>query len=84
MTTTPVIRPIEPADDSAIADIIRVVMSDFGATGQGYSSEDPEVGGMCKAYAAPRHAYFVVELVDTVIGGAGVGQLAGGDENTCE
>ena len=78
------IRPIQPADDAAMAAIIRTVMPEFGATGCGFAISDPEVDWMSRAYAEPRHAYFVVERDGIVIGGAGVAPLAGNDGSTCE
>ena len=78
------IRPIENNDDAAMAAIIRTVMPEFGATGCGFAISDPEVDWMSRAYAAPRHAYFVVERDGVVIGGGGIAPLAGGDEALCE
>ena len=78
------IRPIEPGDDGAVAAIIRVVMPEFGACGQGFAINDPEVDWMSRAYAGPRCAYFVVEREGRVLGGGGVAPLEGGDEDTCE
>lgn len=78
------IRTIQPADDPAIAAIIRQVMPEFGAVGSGFAIADPEVDWMSRAYAAPRHAYFVLERAGRVLGGAGVAPLAGGDPDTCE
>ena len=78
------IRPINPDDDAAMAAIIRTVMPEFGATGCGFAISDPEVDWMSRAYAEPRHAYFVVERDGRVIGGAGVAPLAGDDGDTCE
>lgn len=80
----PVIRPIEPRDDPAIAAIIRKVMPSFGACGPGFAINDPEVDYMSRAYAAARSAYFVVEEGGKVIGGAGIAPLEGGDGDTCE
>jgi putative acetyltransferase len=80
----PQLRPIRPTDDAAMAAIIREVMTSFGASGPGFAIHDPEVGAMCAAYAAPGHAYFVVELDGRVVGGAGVAPLAGTDDGTCE
>ena len=37
------IRPIQPHDDARIAEIIRAVMPEFGATGCGFAINDPEV-----------------------------------------
>src|SRR5688500_4382611 len=78
------IRPIEPSDDAAVAALIRTVMPEFGAVGDGFAINDPEVEWMAKAYAAPRCAYFVVERDDVVEGGGGIAPLAGGDGDTCE
>ena len=78
------LRPIEPRDDVAMAAIIRTVMPEFGARGAGFAINDPEVDWMSRAYAEPRHAYFVLERDGAVLGGAGVAPLAGGDGDTCE
>ena len=78
------IRPIRADDDAAMADVIRTVMPEFGATGSGFAISDPEVDWMSRAYAAPRRAYFVVERDGRVLGGAGVAPLAGGDADVCE
>jgi len=78
------IRPIRPGDDAAIAAVIRAVMPEFGACGHGFAINDPEVDWMSRAYAEPRHAYFVVERDGIVLGGGGIAPLAGGDGDTCE
>lgn len=78
------IRPIEARDDAAMAAIIRSVMPEFGAGGEGFAIHDPEVDFMSQAYAAPRHAYFVVERHGHVEGGGGIAPLIGGDGHTCE
>lgn len=78
------IRPIRADDDAAMADVIRTVMPEFGATGSGFAISDPEVDWMSRAYAAPRHAYFALERDGRVVGGAGVAPLAGGDADVCE
>jgi len=78
------IRPIEARDDVRIAEIIRAVMPEFGATGCGFAINDPEVDWMSRAYARPRCAYFVVEDGNEVLGGGGIAPLDGGDEDTCE
>ncbi len=78
------IRPIQADDDAAMAAIIRSVMPEFGAVGCGFAINDPEVDWMSRAYAEPRHAYFVVERGGEVLGGGGIAPLAGGDGGTCE
>ena len=77
-------RPIAAVDDAAMAAVIRTVMPEFGACGDGFAINDPEVDWMSRAYAAPRHAYFVLVRDGRVLGGAGVAPLAGGDAGTCE
>ena len=86
MTDAPAyqLRPIRGEDDAAMAAIIRTVMPEFGAVGSGFAIADPEVDWMSRAYAEPRHAYFVVEVAHRVVGGAGMAPLAGGDADTCE
>ena len=78
------IRPIMSGDDAAMAAIIRAVMPEFGAVGDGFAINDPEVDWMSRAYAQPRSAYFVVERDGIVLGGGGVAPLDGGDGDTCE
>lgn len=78
-------RPIRKDDDAAMAGIIRSVMTEFNAVGEGYSIEDPEVDAMSTAYDGERSAYFVVENAQgQLIGGAGYAQLQGADAEICE
>ena len=78
------IRLITAADDAAMAAIIRDVMPEFGAVGDGFAINDPEVDWMSRAYTQPRSAYFVVEREGIILGGGGVAPLAGADESICE
>jgi putative acetyltransferase len=78
------IRPIRDDDDAAVAAIIRAVMPEFGAVGDGFAINDPEVDWMSRAYDAQRSAYFVVERDGVVLGGGGVAPLEGGPDDTCE
>lgn len=78
------IRPIEARDDSAVARIITAVMTEFGATGAGYSILDEEVQQMSAYYADERAAFFIVVCAERVLGCGGVAQLKGGDCDTCE
>jgi putative acetyltransferase len=84
VTTELLIRPIRPADDPAMAAIIREVMTSFGAYGPGYSINDPEVDAMSAHYPEPRAAFFVVDHDGCVLGGGGIGPLAGADTDICE
>lgn len=82
--STPIVRRIEKPDNAAIAAIIRQVMPEFGASGQGFAITDPEVDHMCEAYAMARAAYFVVTVDGRVMGGCGIAPLAGEDGDVCE
>lgn len=84
MTRPFLIRPIEPRDDAAVAAIIRAVMPEFGAGGEGFAIHDAEVDAMCATYANPRSAYFVVEAGGKVVGGGGVAPLENGEPDVCE
>lgn len=78
------IRPIEKNDNAVVADIIRLVMTEFKAVGCGYSISDSEVDDMYTAYAPLRSAFYVVELNGRVLGCGGYGPLAGAEKDTCE
>ncbi len=78
------LRLAQPADDGAIASIIRSVMPSFGACGPGFAINDPEVDAMSSAYRRPRAAYFVVEQAGRIVGGGGIAPLEGGPFQTCE
>lgn len=84
MNTPFSIRPIAPADDDAVAGIIRTVMPEFGAGGPGFAIHDAEVDGMAEAYARPGRIYFVVERDGRVLGGGGIAPLDGGEADVCE
>lgn len=78
------IRLIEQQDNAVVADIIRLVMTEFKAVGCGFSISDAEVDDMYNAYAPERSAFYVVELDGQVLGCGGFGPLAEADEDTCE
>ena len=78
------IRPIEKNDNAVVADIIRLVMTEFEAVGCGYSISDFEVEDMYAAYTLEKSAFYVVELDGRVLGCGGFGPLAGAEADTCE
>ncbi len=80
----PIIRPITPSDDVAVATVIQTVMPEFGAQGPGFAINDPEVHAMSIAYDRPDAAYFVVEHEGLVQGGGGIAPLEGGPPGVCE
>jgi len=78
------VRPIQKKDDEQVARLIRSVMTEFGAVGEGYSILDPEVDRMSEVYQAPGAAFFVIAKGNEILGCGGVAELAGGDADTCE
>ncbi|MCU0687186.1 MAG: MarR family winged helix-turn-helix transcriptional regulator [Polyangiaceae bacterium] len=78
------VRPITRRDDPAVAAIIRVVMTEFGASGPGFAIHDPEVDAMYGAYRPPHAGYFVIDTGGRVVGGGGFGPLAGDEQGVCE
>ena len=78
------IRLIESTDNAVVAEIIRLVMTEFEAVGCGYSISDSEVDDMFNAYASAGSAFYVVELDGQVLGCGGFAPLTGADKETCE
>ncbi len=67
-----------------MAQVIRTVMPEYGATGPGFAINDPEVDHLSVDYPAPRAAFFVLVRDGSVVGGGGIAPLAGGDPAVCE
>lgn len=80
----PLIRPIRPGDDPAMAAIIREVMTSFGARGPGFAINDREVDAMSANYRGTRTVFFVVEERGRILGGGGIAPLAGSEADVCE
>jgi putative acetyltransferase len=79
-----VFRSIQASDNAQMAAIIRQVMTEYGAVGPGFSINDPEVDAIADNYQEPTSVYWVVAEGDKVLGGGGIGPLAGGDTTVCE
>ena len=78
------LRPIQKRDNLEVAQVIRQVMTEFEAIGDGYSIGDPEVDDMYGSYRNRRSCYYVIVHEDRVVGVGGIAPLLGGDEDTCE
>jgi len=78
------IRLIEADDNAEVADIIRLVMTEFEAVGCGYSINDAEIDDMHLAYAPKDSEFYVVVLDGKVRGCGGFAPLNGGEKGTCE
>ncbi|AEE54106.1 GNAT family N-acetyltransferase [Haliscomenobacter hydrossis] len=83
-TDTLLIRPIEQQDNLQMAKIIREVMTAYGAVGDGFSINDPEVDQMYEFYQEPGCSYLVLSDGLQVLGGGGIGPLVGADPGICE
>ena len=81
-----VLRPIEVADNDAMAAVIRTVMTEYDAVGPGYSINDAEVDDMAGSYSEPESVYYVLveESSGSVVGGGGIGPLLGAGPEVCE
>jgi putative acetyltransferase len=71
------IRKIRPSDNPTLTSIIQTTMTEFNASGVGFSIHDPEVMNMYQTYHQKQHAYFVICDGATIFGGAGIAPLAG-------
>jgi len=80
----PVIRPIQPTDNTALADIIRGSLSEFGANKPGTVYYDPATDALYELFQQPGSFYLVAEAGNQVLGGAGVFPSAGLPAATCE
>jgi putative acetyltransferase len=78
------LRPIQTADNPAMAAIVRKVMTAYGAIGEGFSINDPEVDDLHGNYQAANALYLVLEKDGQVLGGGGIAPLANGDPQVCE
>jgi putative acetyltransferase len=78
------LRLIAREDNKQVANIIRTVMPEFGASGAGFAIHDKEVDNMFETYTMERSAYFVWDNGGVILGGGGIAPLSGGDANTCE
>jgi putative acetyltransferase len=83
-TTKFVVRRIKEKDNKAIQKIIETVMTEFSAVGEGFSIMDPEVKSMFEFYSDDKSVFFIIETNGEIVGGAGVAQLRGDEENVCE
>lgn len=82
-------RPIEKKDNEQVARLIQTVMTEYGAVGEGYSIQDPEVHQMYEAYQDEKAYFLVIEKkhlsgAGKIVGCGGIGPLTGGNDNICE
>jgi putative acetyltransferase len=78
------IRSIAKRENEPLENLLRTVMREFDAVGPGGSCEDDELNDMYGAYRGKRSVFFVASRGETLLGGAGIAPLKGGEESTCE
>ncbi len=82
--STVVIREIKLEDNLVVAQIIKKVLEDFGVPKEGSAYADASLNNMFEAYNNPKSVYYVVELNNRIVGGAGIAPLDNFDGNVCE
>lgn len=80
------LRLIGPADNQAIAAVIRSVSAEYGLTAdRGYGVSDPNLDRLFETYQGERSRYWVIENDQgEILGGGGIAVLAGSDGAICE
>ena len=78
------IRPIQKADNEAVAKVIRTVLIEHNVPKVGTAYADASLDCMFETYSTDRSRYFVLEHNNQIIGGAGISQLANEKETICE
>jgi putative acetyltransferase len=79
------IRHIQPADNKALAVIIRDTLTEFGANHPGTVYYDPTTDSLYEFFKRTGSVYFVVEALDgKIVGGGGIYPTDGLPADTCE
>ena len=78
------IRTIRTEDDPFIDQVIVTAMNEIGAPKEGTILGDPSRSTMSQNFSAPNEVYYVAEWSGKIVGGAGIGQLPGGEGSICE
>ncbi|ASZ11851.1 GNAT family N-acetyltransferase [Chitinophaga pendula] len=78
------IRPITPADDQQVGNIIRTVLAEFGVNRPGTAYYDEQIFTLSAVFDTPGAAYWIATSEDTLVGGAGIFPTAGLPNHYCE
>jgi len=78
------IRPIQPADNKALATIIRAALTEFGANKPGTVYYDATTDALYQLFQTAGAAYFVAESHGEILGGGGIYPSPGLPAGTCE
>lgn len=77
------IREIEAKDDTQVAELIRVVLTEFGANRPGFAWQDPELNAMSQAYQGDNKVYKVLVEGERVLGAGGIGPFECNEYAAC-
>lgn len=77
------IRMIEERDNEQVEQVIRTCLLEFGLNKPGCAWEDKDLGEFSRVYAPEGKRYWVVEDGGKIVGGCGIGPVAG-YEGVCE
>ena len=75
------LREIRPADNSAVEQVIRSCLIEFGANHEGTAWADPDLGRFSEIYNSDGNKYWVAEADHQILGGVGIGRLT---DTICE
>lgn len=80
------IRRLQPEDQSAIAQVIRLVSAEHGLTAdKGYGVADPTLDQLYPQYQGSDRAYWVItDAQGAILGGGGIAPLQGANGAVCE
>lgn len=78
------IRTIEPADNQALAVIVRNALAEFGANKPGTVYYDATTDALYELFGQQGSIYYVAEENGTLLGGAGIYPSPGLPADTCE
>jgi len=78
------IRTIEPADNPALAIIIRNTLAEFDANHPGTVYYDSTTDALYELFQAPGSIYYVATVNNQLMGGAGIFPSDGLPQDTCE
>lgn len=65
------LRPIAPRDNPATAELVRAVLTEYGANRPGFAWQDPELDHLSAAYAGKQSGYYVLEHEGQIVGAGG-------------
>ncbi len=78
------IRTIEPADNPALANIVRNTLAEFGANHPGTVYYDSTTDALYQLFQQKHSIYYVALMDNTIIGGGGIFPSPGLPNDTCE